>query len=54
MKVNRENVLMLALFLALALVIWRGVDRLYQLAPHPTWCLCDVCHEQFDNERKGR
>ena len=50
MKITRELIALLALLLVAALV-GNGALGLYRLAPHPTWCLCDTCHSQFDNER---
>ena len=47
----RRNVLLAVLFAVLLIVTVRGTLELYRLSVHPPWCICDVCHEQFDNER---
>jgi hypothetical protein len=50
MNITRKLVGLLLVLITLGLV-GLGSLALYRLAPHPAWCLCDVCHEQYDNKR---
>jgi hypothetical protein len=48
---RRNRIIAFLIGALLGIVVFQGALALYRLAPHPAWCICDVCHEQFDGER---